>query len=92
MRLDIKAATLAGAILWGGMFLLVGLINLAAPPYGAAWLDLGSSIYPGYAGPGGFGSVIVVTLYAVLDGAVAGAVIAWVYNRFVPAKAHAAPM
>jgi hypothetical protein len=30
-----------------------------------------------------FGAVIVLTLYAALDGAIAGAVLAWLYNRFV---------
>lgn len=82
MTLNIKALTLTGAVLWGGCFLLVGLANLVWPSYGHAWLELGASIYPGYQGPGGFGSVIVVTLYAVLDGAVCGAILGWVYNAF----------
>lgn len=33
-----------------------------------------------WGGPEGFGSVIVVTLYALLDGAVTGAVFGWLYN------------
>ncbi len=32
------------------------------------------------AGWGGFAGVIVGTLYALLDGAIAGAILAWVYN------------
>jgi hypothetical protein len=80
MNLSIKALAVAGAVLWGGCFLLTGIANLAFPSYGVAFLELGASLYPGYAGPVGFGSVIVVTLYALLDGAVAGAVFAWVYN------------
>jgi hypothetical protein len=82
MKLDVKALGFATAIGWGGCYFLVGLANLLWPPYGDAWLELGRSIYPGYSGPGGVGSVIVVTLYALLDGAVAGAVVAWLYNRF----------
>lgn len=82
MSLNLKALTLTAAVLWGGCFLLVGLANLIWPSYGAAWLQLGASIYPGYHGPAGFGSVIVVTIYAALDGAVAGALFAWVYNVF----------
>lgn len=81
MKLNLKGLTAAAAITWGGCFFLVAMANLIWPPYGEAWLQLGQSIYPGYA-PGGFGSVIVVTLYALLDGAVAGAVFAWLYNRF----------
>ena len=81
MRLNTKALCITGAILWGGCFLVTGIVNLCWPPYGAAWLAIGSSIYPGYHGPAGFGSVIVVTLYAVVDGGLSGAVLAWLYNR-----------
>jgi hypothetical protein len=82
MKLDMKATTLAAAITWGGCFFIVALANLAWPQYGEAWLELGQSLYPGYGGPGGFGSVIVVALYALLDGAIVGAVFAWIYNTF----------
>jgi hypothetical protein len=82
MKLDTKAIAAAAAITWGGCFFIVGLANLVWPPYGEAWLQLGQSLYPGYGGPAGIGSVIVVTLYALLDGAVVGAVFAWLHNRF----------
>lgn len=86
MTLNTKALTLTAAILWGGCFLLVGLANLLFPPYGDAWLQLGASIYPGYHGPGGFGSVIVVALYAALDGAICGLVFGWLYNTLAISK------
>ncbi len=41
-----------------------------------------SSIYPGYRAMASFGNVIVGTLYALLDAAIAGAVFAWLYNMF----------
>jgi hypothetical protein len=59
---------------------------LAFPSYGGAFLDLGASIYPGYQGPDGIGSVIVVTLYGLVDGAIGGAVLAWLYNWATRAK------
>jgi hypothetical protein len=89
VALNTKALTLTAAILWGGCFLIVGLANLAFPPYGDAWLQLGASIYPGYHGPSGFGSVIVVTLYAVLDGAICGCVFGWLYNTLAGSKGGA---
>jgi hypothetical protein len=82
MRLNLRALTITGAILVGGSFGLTGLVNLVFPSYGVAFLDIGSSLYPGYGGAGGIGSVLVVTLYGLLDGAVAGAVFAWIYNAF----------
>ena len=41
------------------------------------------SIYPGYKSLSGFAGVIVGALYAVVDGAVAGALFGWLYDSFV---------
>ncbi|UCG88108.1 MAG: hypothetical protein JSW71_06075 [Gemmatimonadota bacterium] len=80
MDLNIKALAVVGAVLMGACLLLVGIANLIFPSYGVAFLDLMASLYPGYHGPDGFGSVIVGTLYAAVDGAVCGAILAWLYN------------
>lgn len=82
MKLCIRSLALASGILWGGMFLGVGLLNQLGGDYGAHLLDFANSIYPGYGGPAGFGSVLVVTLYGLVDGAVGGAIFAWLYNQF----------
>ncbi len=81
MRLDTRALTIAGAVLWGGAMLLAGLAHAVWPGYGRAFLELMASIYPGYAGPGGAGAIVIGTLYGVLDGGIAGLVTAWLYNR-----------
>jgi len=52
---------------------------------GVAFLELMDGLYPGYA-PGGFGSVIMGSLYALVDGAIGGAVFAWLYNRILGSK------
>ncbi len=52
------------------------------PTYGVAFLQLVASIYPGYHATGTFGSLIVATLYGVLDGVVCGLVFGWLYNYF----------
>ncbi|UCD24272.1 MAG: hypothetical protein JSW51_14835 [Gemmatimonadota bacterium] len=80
MLLNTKAAAITCAVIAGALFLLVGIANMAFPSYGSMLLDLGASIYPGYGGPDGFMSVVVVTLYASVDGLVGGAVVAWLYN------------
>jgi hypothetical protein len=84
MKLSIKSMALTCGIIWGIAIFLVGLGNQCMPPYGAAFLELTDSIYPGfhYHEDAGFGSVIIVTLYGTLDGLVGGAVFAWLYNRF----------
>ncbi|MGH7532433.1 MAG: hypothetical protein ACREL4_03980 [Gemmatimonadales bacterium] len=79
MSLNTKAVGIAFGIAWGAGVLCVGLAHLVWPAYGGAFLDVVSSVYPGYQ-VGGFGSVIVGTLYALVDGAVCGAIIGWMYN------------
>ena len=81
MRLDVKALSITFALLGGISILLVGLVNAIWPPYGTAFLTLTDSFYPAFGGGEGFGSVILRTLFASLDGAIGGAVIAWVYNK-----------
>jgi hypothetical protein len=89
MSLNVKALAITGAILWGGACLLVGLANLMWASYGVACLELAGSIYPGYGGPDGLWSVIVLTLYALVEGAVAGAIFGWLYNVVARPKAAA---
>jgi hypothetical protein len=79
MRLDLKALAIALGLGWGAGVFLVGVAHLLWPGYGGAFLEVIASMYPGYH-VGGFGEVIVGTLYALLDGAVCGVVIAWLYN------------
>ena len=82
MKLSVKSLTITAALYWGGTVFFVALLNYLSPPYGKAFLDLVSSIYPGYKSVGSLGSVIVGTLYSLVDGAVGGAIFAWMYNAF----------
>ncbi|NIN71698.1 MAG: hypothetical protein GTO46_07155 [Gemmatimonadetes bacterium] len=86
MKLSVKSLAITCCIFWGAVVFLMGLAHLIWPSYGTAFLELIASIYPGYE-VGGFGSVIVGTLYAAVDGAICGAVFAWLYNRFVGSPA-----
>jgi hypothetical protein len=83
MKLNVKAMALTSGLLWGvlAMF-LTGLANLLWDGYGQDFLDVMASLYPGYNATASFGQMIVGTLYGLLDGAVVGAVFAWLYNRF----------
>lgn len=90
MKLSIKALALTSAVVWGGSIFLTGLANLLTPGYGADLLELAASIYPGYELTGGLGSLIVGTLYALLDGAIFGAIFAWLYNRALGPETAAA--
>ena len=83
MKLNVRSAAISASLVWGivGMF-LVGMANVVWPGYGQALLELAASLYPGYTAGPSIGQVIVGTLYGLVDGAVCGAVFAWLYNRF----------
>ena len=91
MKLNVKAMTIAVALIWGVAVLLVGLANLVWEGYGQMFLDCVASVYPGYKATAGIGDVIVGTLYALLDGAIAGLIFALLYNLFATRCAEAAP-
>ena len=81
MKLDVRAAATASALLWSGAVLIVGIANVIRPRYGKDFLELLASIYPGYKARPKLSQVAVGTACAVVDGAVGGALCAWLYNR-----------
>ncbi len=80
-RINVKALALAVALFWGLIVLVVALGNLALPPYGRTFLEIAASIYPGYEAGATALQALLVTFFAAVDGAIAGAVVAWLYNR-----------
>jgi hypothetical protein len=82
MKLSIRALMITAALLWGGGLLLVGLLNLASESYGLAFLQMMSSVYPGFHVSRTLGDVLVGTVYAAVDGAICGLLFGWLYNAF----------
>jgi hypothetical protein len=82
MKLSIRALAIASALLWGGCLLFVGVLNLASASYGVGFLQMMSSVYPGFHASRTFGDVIAGTIYALVDGAICGLVFGWLYNAF----------
>ncbi len=80
MKFNLKAMALAGGLFWGLAILVLASANLVWPNYGRGVLEWAASVYPGYHPGTGVGSVITGSLYAFVDGAVAGAFFGWVYN------------
>jgi len=83
MKLAIQPLVMTGAILCGGSALLCGLANWLWPPYAEELLKVAASIYPGYNADSSFGGMLNVTLYAAIDGALGGLIVAWLYNQLV---------
>jgi hypothetical protein len=89
MRLSLKALAVAAGLLWGGAILFVGLINLARPAYGINFLEIMSSVYPWFHASHTLGDVIVGTVDGLIDGAIAGLLLAWLYNSFAGTRKEA---
>jgi hypothetical protein len=83
MKFNLKALALTSGILWALVLFLIGIANLLWSGYGIAFLQLCASVYPGYKASGTFFDVISGTVYAFVDGAIAGLVFGWLYNVFV---------
>jgi hypothetical protein len=81
MKLNARAMASTGGLLWGGAVLAAGVANLAKPKYANDFLKVIASIYPGYRARPKLDQVAVGTLYAVVDGAIGGALCAWLYNQ-----------
>ncbi|MCL5035856.1 MAG: bacteriophage holin [Chloroflexi bacterium] len=81
MKLNIKGAAIAFAILWALSILCISLINLITTgTYGNEFIFVWASIYPGYDTT--VTGMIIGVIWALFDGAVCGALLAWLYNRF----------
>lgn len=91
MKVNIKAAAATSALIWGGAVFVVGVVNVVQPRYGREFLELVASVYPGYKARPRFSQVAVGTAYAVVDGAVGGAICAWLYNRLTSECKDTAP-
>jgi len=87
MRLNVVAFASTVALIWSAAILLVACAHLAWPGYGGGFLDFAASIYPGYHPGPSFGSVVAGTLYGLVDGAVGGALFAWLYNLLAARQA-----
>jgi hypothetical protein len=80
MRLNITALAVTFGVFWGACVLLVGVANMIWPDYGRTLLQLSASIYPGYHPGTGVVSVVIGTVYALVDGCVGGAIFGSLYN------------
>lgn len=83
MKLNLKALTLTAGTLWALSFLFTSIANMICTGYGAAFLHVMASLYPGYDAVPSISEVIVGTLYALFDGAIFGFVFGWIYNFIV---------
>ena len=82
MKLSIKGLAISAAIIWGAALLILGSANLMFPGYGANFLEVIGSVYPGYHPGTGISSVVIGSLYGIIDAGICATIFAWLYNFF----------
>lgn len=80
MKISVIALCVTAALFWGAVMLIVASANWIWPSYGGAFLELVASVYPGYHPGLGIASILTGTFYGIVDGAIGGALFAWIYN------------
>jgi hypothetical protein len=83
MKLSAKALALTIGAMWGGAMLVLGILNMVLPPYGADIMVVMGSVYPGIYGAGTMSEALTAGAYGAIDGALGGLLIAWLYNFLV---------
>ena len=83
MRISPPALALTLGVLWGAAMLIIGVAHAMIPSYGAGFFDVMGSVYPGIEGSDTLGDVLLGAVYGLVDGALGGLLIAWVYNFFL---------
>jgi hypothetical protein len=79
-KLSVKAFALAGGILWGSALLILALLNLRFPGYGAEFLKAMGSVYLWHPSAPSLSSAFILGGLAFIDGAIAGFLFALIYN------------
>ena len=87
MRLSVKAMTIAAGLLWGGAILCVGMVHRVDPSYGVSFLEMTSSVYPGFHSAGTAGTLAIGTIEGLIDGGISGLVLSLLYNAFARVRA-----
>lgn len=84
MRLSVWGFSMASAIAWGLVVFFTAFANLFSEDYANLFLSFLASIYPGYSAEKTILQLLIVTLYALVDGFIFGLIFSLLYNSFVP--------
>ncbi len=83
MKLSIRGIALTMGLLGAACMLAVGIVNMITPNYGADFLNMMSSVYPGFHYSRTWMSVLIGTVYGFMDGSIGGWVFASIYDWIV---------
>jgi len=81
MKLSLKAVAMTAGLMWAGCILLIGVVHLADRQYGAGFLSVMSSLYPGLHFAHSWENVLVGAVYGFVGGVIVGSIFAWIYDH-----------
>lgn len=79
-KIDIRVVGLAVGCIWGSGVLVLGIVSMMSER-GAKIVKFISKVYIGYGAT--WLRSLVGALWGFVDGAISGALVAWMYNKFV---------
>jgi len=80
-KLSVRAFSRASGLVWASAVLFTGFVNLKNPEYGKSFLDMMGSLYAFHPETHSVMSVFILSSIGMLDGVIAGAFFAWIYNQ-----------
>ena len=83
MKLSLRSLIISVALFNAICFLFVAFLNLLLPPFGGKYLELLTTFYIGYHPETGPLSMVIGVLYALIAGALEGALFGLLYNALV---------
>lgn len=79
-KCDVRAAGLSFGIVWSVLIFLCGIISMFCD-WGTKFVEVFANIYPGYHAT--FLGSVIGAFWGFIDGGVGGALLAWLYNKFL---------
>jgi hypothetical protein len=63
------------------------MLHRVDPSYGVSFLEMTSSVYPGFHSAGSAGTLAIGTIEGLIDGGISGLVLSLLYNAFARVRA-----
>ena len=63
------------------------MLHRVDPSYGVSFLEVTSSVYPGFHSAGSAGTLAIGTIEGLIDGGISGLVLSLLYNAFARVRA-----
>jgi hypothetical protein len=78
-QIDVKKLAISAGLVWGSGVFFAGLLGAATGTFALEFINSLGSLYLGYSAT--YTGAVIGGVWALLDGAIAGALLGFIYNR-----------